>query len=136
MIEVVYDERCFGCGRLNVDGLQMKFEPVEDGVSAAEIAVPARFQSWAGVVHGGIVSLLIDEAVGWAAWHAGHPGVTARLEVRLRSPLAVGEWVRVVGRVDGVRRSLVTASGWVERIPSGEQVAEGTATLMEARTSF
>lgn len=135
LIEVAYDHRCFGCGRLNPDGLGMKFEPREDGVSTAEVTISPRFQSWAGVVHGGIVSLLIDEAVGWAAWHAGHPGVTGRLEVRLREPLAVGERVRVIGRVDAVRRSLILATGWVERIPSRGRVAEGTATLIGAKTS-
>lgn len=135
VIGVAYDDHCFGCGRLNLDGLRMRFEPV-DGVSMAEIELPERFQSWVGVVHGGIVSLMIDEAVGWAAWHSGHPGVTGRLEVRLRAPLRVRDSVRVTGRVDRVRRSLVHASAWIDRLPSGERVADGTATLMEAATSI
>ena len=84
-MEVHFDGHCFGCGPLNPDGLQLKFEPVEDGSSVASYEVPPRFQSWAGMAHGGIVSLMLDEAVGWAAWHAGHPGVTGRLTWRKRS---------------------------------------------------
>jgi acyl-coenzyme A thioesterase PaaI-like protein len=134
-MEVDYDGRCFGCGPLNEEGLRMTFVP-EDGVSFVEFEVPARYQSWKGVVHGGIVALLLDEAVGWAAWHAGHPGVTGKLEVRFRQPMRLGERVRIAGRVEEIRRSLVRATGWIDRLTDGARVADASATLMEvaART--
>ena len=130
-MEVEFDGRCFGCGPLNEEGLQMTFLP-EGEVSVTEFEVPARYQSWKGVVHGGMVALMLDEAVGWAAWHKGHPGVTGKLEVRYRLPLRVGERVRLSGRVDNVRRTLVYATAKIERISDGATVAEATATLMEA----
>ena len=113
----------------------MIFRP-EDSVSVTEFAVPDRFQSWKGVVHGGMVALLLDEAVGWAAWHRGHPGVTGKLEVRLRQPLRLGEKVRITGRVDSMRRSLIYTSAVIERLSDGARIADATATLMEvsART--
>jgi acyl-coenzyme A thioesterase PaaI-like protein len=130
-MEVEFDGRCFGCGPLNQEGLQMTFL-AEGDVSVTEFEVPARYQSWKGVVHGGMVALMLDEAVGWAAWHRGHPGVTGKLEVRYRLPLKVGERVRLTGRVDNVRRTLVYATAKIERISDGATVAEATATLMEA----
>jgi len=130
-MEVEFDGRCFGCGPLNEEGLQMTFLP-EGDVSVTEFEVPARYQSWKGVVHGGMVALMLDEAVGWAAWHKGHPGVTGKLEVRYRLPLRIGERVRLSGRVDNVRRTLVYATAKIERISDGATVAEATATLMEA----
>jgi acyl-coenzyme A thioesterase PaaI-like protein len=130
-MEVEFDGRCFGCGPLNEEGLQMTF--LADGdLSVTEFEVPARYQSWKGVVHGGMVALMLDEAVGWAAWHKGHPGVTGKLVVRYRLPLKVGERVRLSGRVDNVRRTLVYATAKIERISDGATVAEATATLMEA----
>jgi uncharacterized protein (TIGR00369 family) len=131
-MEVEFDGRCFGCGPLNQDGLRMTFKP-EAGESVTEFEVPPRYQSWRGVVHGGIVALLLDEAVGWAAWHRGRPGVTGKLEVRYRQPLRVGERIRVSGRVDSVRRSLVYASASIQRLTDGATVAEATATLMDAQ---
>ena len=130
-MEVEFDGRCFGCGPLNEEGLQLTFLPKGE-VSVTEFAVPARYQSWKGVVHGGMVALLLDEAVGWAAWHKGHPGVTGKLEVRYRLPLRVGERIRLTGRVDNVRRTLVHGSATIERISDGATIAEATATLMEA----
>jgi len=130
-MEVEFDGRCFGCGPLNEDGLQMTFLP-EGEVSVADFEVPARYQSWKGVVHGGIVALLLDEAVGWAAWHRGHPGVTGKLEVRYRQPLRIGDRVRITGRVENVRRTLVHATATIARTSDGARIAEATATLMEA----
>jgi acyl-coenzyme A thioesterase PaaI-like protein len=133
-VEVRFDGHCFGCGPLNPDGLQLRFEPTGDGTSVATYEVPARFQSWAGMAHGGIVSLMLDEAVGWAAWHAGHPGVTGRLQVSLRRPLKLGERVKITGRVDSMRRTLVYVSAWIENLDDGSRVADATATIMETKT--
>lgn len=132
---VTYDGRCFGCGEDNEDGLRMRFTPTEEG-SICEFEVPPRFQSWRGMVHGGMVALMLDEAVGWAGWHAGHPGLTGRLEVRYRRPLEIGERVRVVGRVDRIRRTLVYATGTIDRVSDGERIAEATATLMAMPTEL
>jgi len=130
-MEVRFDGHCFGCGAFNEDGLQLKFTPGPDG-SVAEYIVPPRFQSWGGMAHGGMVSLMLDEAVGWAAWHSGHPGVTGRLQVSFRRPLRLGERIRIVGKVDRVRRTLVYASAFIENENDGSRVADATATLMQA----
>ena len=133
-MEVSYDGRCFGCGPLNPDGLRMRFEPVGEE-SVCEFRVPSEYQSWAGVVHGGIIALLLDEAVGWAAWHRGHPAVTGKLEVRYRQPLRLGEHVRVAARLERVRRTLIYAVGEIRRLSDGGVVAEATATLMDVPAS-
>src|SRR3977135_2286066 len=132
-MEVSFDGHCFGCGPLNLEGLRMTFVPGPDG-SVAEFVVPERFQSWAGMVHGGVVALMLDEAVGWAAWHAGHPGVTGRLQVSYRRPLKLGERVRIVGKVEKVRRTLVYASAVVESRDDGSRVAGAHADLCRRQT--
>jgi acyl-coenzyme A thioesterase PaaI-like protein len=132
-MEVLFDGHCFGCGPLNQDGLRMVFTPGPDG-SVAEYEVSERFQSWAGMAHGGVVSLMLDEAVGWAAWHAGHPGVTGRLAVSFRRPLKLGERVRVVGQVERVRRSLVYCNAFMDSLENGERIADATATLFMTET--
>jgi acyl-coenzyme A thioesterase PaaI-like protein len=128
-VVVTYDGRCFGCGNDNDDGLKMRFVATEEG-SVCEFEVPERFQSWQGMVHGGVVALMLDEAVGWAGWHSGHPGLTGRLEVRYRRPLRLGERVRVTGRIDRVRRSLVYATAAIDSMGDGGRIADAKATLM------
>jgi uncharacterized protein (TIGR00369 family) len=132
-MEVRFDGHCFGCGPLNLEGLRLVFEPGSDG-SSVEFEVPDKYQSWAGMAHGGIVALLLDEAVGWAAWHAGHPGVTGRLQVSYRRPLKLGEPIRIVGKVDRMRRTLVYASAFIENRDDGSRVADATAILSMTET--
>ena len=86
------------------------------------------------MAHGGVVALMLDEAVGWAAWHSGHPGVTGRLQVSYRRPLKLGEIVRIVGKVDNIRRTLVYVTAYVENRDDHSRVADATATLMEVKT--
>jgi acyl-coenzyme A thioesterase PaaI-like protein len=133
-MEVHFDGHCFGCGQLNPDGLKLVFDPGPDSTASAEYTVEPRFQSWAGMAHGGMVSLMLDEAVGWAAWHAGHPGVTGRLGVSFRRPLKLGERVRIVGQVERMRRTLVYCNAFVESLDSGDRVADATATLVMTDT--
>jgi uncharacterized protein (TIGR00369 family) len=132
-MEVRFDGHCFGCGPLNSEGLRLVFEPGPEG-SSVDFEVPERYQSWAGMAHGGIVALLLDEAVGWAAWHAGHPGVTGRLQVSYRRPLKLGEPIRIVGKVDRMRRTLVYASAYIENRDDGSRVADATAILAMTET--
>lgn len=132
-MEVRFDGHCFGCGPLNLEGLRLVFEPGPEG-SSVDFEVPDKYQSWAGMAHGGIVALLLDEAVGWAAWHAGHPGVTGRLQVSYRRPLKLGEPIRIVGNVDRTRRTLVYASAFIENRDDGSRVADATAILSMTET--
>ena len=132
-MEVRFDGHCFGCGPLNSEGLRLVFVPGPDG-SSVDFEVPDRYQSWAGMAHGGIVALLLDEAVGWAAWHAGHPGVTGRLQVSYRRPLKLGEPIRVVGKFERVRRTLVYANAYIENRHDHDRIADATATLMTTET--
>jgi uncharacterized protein (TIGR00369 family) len=132
-MEVRFDGHCFGCGPLNLEGLRLVFEPGPEG-SSVDFEVPDKYQSWAGMAHGGIVALLLDEAVGWAAWHAGHPGVTGRLQVSYRRPLKLGEPIRIVGKVDRMRRTLVYASAFIKNRDDGSRVADATAILAMTET--
>ena len=130
-VEVTYDGACFGCGENNERGLKMRFLD-QGGESVCEYEVPAEYQSWRGLVHGGVIALMLDEAVGWAGWHSGPPGLTGKLEVRYRQPLRIGERGRGGGRVERIRRSLVYAVSHIERLGDGARIADATATLMEA----
>jgi acyl-coenzyme A thioesterase PaaI-like protein len=93
------NHRCFVCGRDNPDGLHLEFEP--EGVSGARTTcvIPERFQGFAGIAHGGILATILDECMVSTVWLHGSTAVTARLEVRLRRPVGVGERVTFRARI-------------------------------------
>jgi len=95
---------CFVCGRLNEIGLHLEFYSPEPGKVEAVTTVDKRFQGYPGVVHGGIISAILDEISGRAVM-MDEPGketrflVTARLDVRYRRPVPTGEELQVRGHL-------------------------------------
>lgn len=124
------DHGCFGCGEDNPCGLQLRFE------SAGAAEVQARYvprkqdEGFFGVVHGGIVTAMLDEAMAWAAFEVGAWAMTARIEVRFRRPVLVGDDLRVVGRVINARGRLIEATAEVRGLDDDSVRAEGAATFL------
>ncbi len=83
-------DMCFGCGDLNAGGLKLKFQWL-DGVARAEFTPGPVFQGWRDVVHGGILSCLLDEALNYPPYLMGIFSVTAEMRVRYRCPARVTE---------------------------------------------
>jgi acyl-coenzyme A thioesterase PaaI-like protein len=124
------NHRCFVCGKHNPDGLHLDFEP--EGLSGVRTTyvIPERFQGFAGIAHGGILSTILDECMVNTLWLRGITAVTARLEVRLRRPVSVGE--RVTFRAEVIRES---ARGFEVRsraeLDDGTVMADGKALLIK-----
>ncbi len=108
-MKVEADRECFVCGPENPVGLKAEF--VIDAMkmaARAQLALGERYQGWRGVVHGGIIAALLDEAAIYACRPISTHAVTAGLNVRFLRPVATGDEVAVVAEVSARRRSLVT----------------------------
>lgn len=97
------DDRCFGCGQRNEQGLRLRFRRTGPGAVEAVYEAPAQFAGAPGVVHGGIQAALLDEALGFAA-HAADEGadvdiVTVEFSLRYRRPAPTGTPLRIRGRL-------------------------------------
>lgn len=91
--------RCFGCGPQNPDGLQLQFALDEENQTVVcAVEVPARFEGPPQYVHGGIISTMLDEAMSKAVRVRGLTALTSRLEIDLRRPVLSGHTVRIEGR--------------------------------------
>lgn len=130
MSSLVNDGYCFGCGPDNPIGLGLTFE--RDGDVYVGYWTPQKVhQGWADRVHGGLLALVLDEALSFAALEThGLHWVTAELTTRLLAPAMVGEALQVTAWVVSVRPRLVVCAGEVR---TGETVvAVGTAKMMRA----
>lgn len=126
------DGRCFVCGAANPIGLKITFQIDTVGQSAtARISVPADYQGWSGIVHGGITASLLDEVCMHACRTTGDQMVTAELTVRYREPLPVETEVVLFGRVCGSQKRLVLAQGRIEC--EGRLLAEADAKVIRIR---
>lgn len=124
MEEYTYDQ-CFVCGVGNPYGLKLTFR-YDDGASLAETRIPAHFAGYPGVVHGGIVSALLDEIMAKAIEHTGVWSMTANLEVRFRNPapteqllLLRGEIVKGGGKIFRTKGTITLEDGTVAAEATG-----------------
>jgi len=124
------DHACFGCGDENPIGLHLRFAPEGDGVKASFVPRPEH-QGFHDVVHGGIISAVLDEAMAWATAHVGVWAVTGEMRVRFRQPLRIGEPTSVVARVSGIRGRLVTTTADLQLDTDGSSIATSSATFAQ-----
>lgn len=123
---------CFICGRKNPHGLYMSFYDDGDKTVASTHTVPEAYQGYPGVVHGGIVAAMLDEAVGRVAMIEDHHHfmMSVRLEVKYRHPVPTETPLQIIGRIERLRGRLGKAVGEVI-LPDGTVAAEAAMTLAD-----
>jgi acyl-coenzyme A thioesterase PaaI-like protein len=125
---------CFVCGVENPFGLHLVFHQTGAGEVMADFIAPEHFQGYPGVVHGGIVAAMLDEISGRA--HMGDDPskprfmFTARLELRYRRNVPVGQPLHLVGKALKSKGRTATASGQIFG-PDGALLAEAEALLVD-----
>jgi uncharacterized protein (TIGR00369 family) len=119
---------CFGCGQANASGLRLEFLRAENGAVVSFTEVPKAFEGHPGILHGGVIATLLDEAMSKAIRVLGTPSVTRKMEIEFLLPVPSGAPLRIEG-------SVVRSQGrrhWTEAVILD---AEGT-TLASAKGLF
>jgi len=86
---------CLLCGGENPLSLGLQFEPAGQGSVQTEVQLNRRLQGYDGILHGGVISSLLDAAMTHCLFHAGIEAVTGDLHVRFIHPVPCKEKVAV-----------------------------------------
>ena len=120
---------CFVCGKDNPRGLRISFSVEEDGVRAS-FSPDKTLVGFEDIIHGGVISALLDEAIIWAAYAATRRfGVTAELNIRFHKPLTVQEEYILKGRMVEDRGKLWIVESVITD-EEGNQYAGATGKLV------
>ena len=120
---------CFACGEENPIGLHLHFFWIPDG-AVAFFTPRAEHQSYDGRMHGGLITVLLDEIMGnYLFRKEGVPAYTARIDLRFRTPVRIGDTIRCEGHEVKRKGRLVIMEGVITN-PDGSIAAEATSTLM------
>ena len=122
---------CFACGTLNAHGLHLELH-VDGERCWTDLAIPTRFQGWDEIAHGGILATILDEVMAWSLVDHDNWGLTARMTVDFKRPVALGRPVHAEGWVTEVRRRLITTAGRIVDQATGELLATAEATYVAA----
>lgn len=129
------DNLCVGCGAGNPHGLALTFEVNDEtGIVRTWIRPDMRLQGSMSTVHGGFVSLLLDETMGKSLSARGIKAPTAQLQVNFRLPMRMGKDHVVEARIEQQqgRKNFVFAE--IRAVDDPEHVvAEGKALFITLR---
>jgi uncharacterized protein (TIGR00369 family) len=129
-MKFVSDGGCFVCGDKNPRGLKVKFQVDREKQSIHTIfTVAPTYQGWDGVVHGGILCTLLDEAMANLVYELGLDGIAASLEVRFKKPAPTLHPLRIDGEITEVHKKLVKAKASITK-EDGTVLATGMASFV------
>jgi|MudIll2142460700_1097286.scaffolds.fasta_scaffold66754_2 uncharacterized protein (TIGR00369 family) len=90
---------CFGCSRKNTQGLNLRFWLTEKGCYT-RCSIPDHLCGIDGVVHGGILTLLLEEVAQWTIIsHFGKFGLTREISVRYLKPVPTNTEILVEAQI-------------------------------------
>jgi uncharacterized protein (TIGR00369 family) len=117
--------KCFGCGGDNDGGMKLTFE--QDNVNqriVGRFVLGERYQGGAGFAHGGVIALLLDEAMGKVCRFREVRAVTAELTVEYLKPVGVNKEIVVEGHEIELKGRNLFLAGEI-RDAEGQVLARG-----------
>jgi uncharacterized protein (TIGR00369 family) len=122
--------KCFGCGGDNAGGMKLTFE--QDNVNrkiVGRFVLGERYQGGGGFAHGGIIAVLLDEAMGKVCRFREVRAVTAELTVEYLKPVNVQNEIIVEGRETEQKGRNIFMTGEI-RDTAGLVLARSTARFV------
>ncbi len=108
-------DQCMVCGSRenNPDSPELVFSQYPDGSVLAPFVVSLKHQGYTGLLHGGMISTLLDAAMTHRLFMEGIQALTAELTVRFISPVSLGQTLMVCARLVGQRRGVYQLEAWL-----------------------
>ncbi len=124
---------CFGCSPTNDHGLKLVFTRTGTGSMETEFIAADHLAGMAGVVHGGIQAVLLDEVMGVttrlsSAREDERPAATTELNLRYRKPVPTGKPIIARAEIQRVEERNIYLKA--------EIVDENGEVLTEAESCF
>ena len=133
IISLIDNNHCFVCGKNNPFGLHIPVKSCIKGNTVTFTWVPGpNHQSYAGIVHGGILATLLDEAMGYAVMgeDISRRIVTMEYTLNYRHPTPVGLPLKVVATMGAQRHQIIMARGSI-LAPDGTVLVEAAGKFYE-----
>lgn len=125
------DHYCFGCGRDNPHGLKLTFIAGDEGEIWTDWVPSRENEGFTGLSHGGVISTVLDEVMGWAVYHKSIWAVTAKLSVSFRKPVEIGVPTRATARITEEHGRKLQLVAELRRRSDGLLLAEADAVFVK-----
>jgi uncharacterized protein (TIGR00369 family) len=90
--------RCFGCGAANAAGMKLSFDlDLEARRARGSFVLGPDYAGGGGFAHGGIIAVVLDEAMGKLSRLADESAVTAEMNIEYKRPVPIDKPIVVEG---------------------------------------
>jgi uncharacterized protein (TIGR00369 family) len=127
-IQLPHTAGCLVCGRDNPRGhrLNLYVDP-QTSVVTCDYTPAITDIGFEGIVHGGVIATILDEAMVWAAtWSGKRFCVCGELSIRFKRPAGVGAGLSIRAAISSARSRLIETEGTIHNA-AGELVATASA---------
>jgi uncharacterized protein (TIGR00369 family) len=91
--------KCVVCSFENENGLNLEFDVADDGSITATFQCDEVFEGYLGMLHGGVISSILDGAMGNCMFAHGQATVTVEMITKFRHPVITGQEAAVSARI-------------------------------------
>lgn len=130
---------CVVCSLANTKGLQLEFLSGEDGYITATFTCDRTLEGYPGVVHGGIVSSILDGAMGHCMFSRGQVAVTVEMTTKFRHPVVTNQQAIVSANITRFSHSLclleaeIVQNGKVKATAKGKFFNQGRKSAFNGK---
>jgi acyl-coenzyme A thioesterase PaaI-like protein len=123
-----HNQSCFVCGMENPQGLSLSFKFINQ--KAIGVFHPnSNYQGYSNVLHGGIISSLLDGAMNRILIFHDKPARTGKLSVRFKKETGTNDPLYVIGKIVKMRKNFALTRGEI-RNQNKELIAFAEATFI------
>ena len=126
------NQMCYACGSKNPYGFKLDFKHPRKGILQTEVVFSEHHQGFKGIVHGGMMAVLLDEVMLNLAWVEGIPAVTAEMVIRLVKPAKTGQKIYFEGHLDEDKGRILKTSA-VAKDAQGRILATASGTCVRMK---
>ncbi len=122
----------FGCSCNNQAGLKLKFEVSENDDVFSSVQIGSLYESFPGIIHGGVVATVLDEIMAQAAYLCrSQPSMTIGMRIRYLQAMCTNNLYRASAKVISEPDSVATeVEGRLCNSANGEIIALATGTFI------
>ena len=117
--------RCIVCGSVNARGLHLNFDINDDGSVKTVFECDEIFEGYPGILHGGVISTLLDGAMGHCMFARGLAAVTVEMTTRFRHPVITGKAANISARITRISHPLYLLEAEIAQYGKVNATAKG-----------